>query len=193
MKLKFFATPDDWRDWLQKNHASALELWVGFHKKKTGRPTITWPQSVDEALCFGWIDGVRRSIDANSYAIRFTPRRARCIWSNINTRRAHELIAEGRMEAPGRRAFEVRDPKRSGVYSFEQDDEPTLKRAELAEFKSNPDAWKFFQQQPPGYRRLATRWVVTAKRDDTRARRLSALILDSAAGRRIGPLRRPGT
>ena len=188
---RYFATPGDWRRWLEKNHTSERELWVGFYKKSSGRPSITWPESVDEALCFGWIDGIRKTIDADSYVIRFTPRRAGSIWSDVNTRRAAELIRGKRMHPAGQRAFERRDPKKSGVYSFEQRENAKLSAAAEKEFKANRAAWSFFQSQPPGYRKIATFWVVSAKQEETRARRLAALIRDSAAGRRIGLLRRP--
>ena len=189
---KFFATPGHWRRWLEKNHGSKSELWVGFHKKSTGRPSITWPQSVDEALCFGWIDGIRKTIDSNSYVIRFTPRRAGSNWSAVNTRRVGELIRAKRMRAAGLRAFKKRDPKKTGVYSFEQQREAAkLSAAHVKEFKRNRTAWTFFQSQPPGYRKIAAWYVVSAKREETRARRLARLIKDSGAKRRIGLLQRP--
>src|SRR5512141_2159685 len=141
---KFFATPGEWRAWLEKYHGSKRELWVGFHKKHTARPSITWPQSVDEALCFGWIDGLRKSIDADSYAIRFTPRKPGSIWSNINTRRAEELIRPKRIRPAGLRAFRARAPTNTGVYSFEQQHPAKLSRAEEQQFRRNRAAWKFF-------------------------------------------------
>jgi uncharacterized protein YdeI (YjbR/CyaY-like superfamily) len=189
---RFFATPGDWHRWLENHHASERELWVGFYKKGSGRPSITWPESVDEALCFGWIDGVRKTIDGDSYVIRFTPRRAGSIWSDVNTRRAGELIREKRMHDAGVQAFKKRDPKKSGVYSFEQRKNAKLSADYEREFKRNSAAWIFFQAQPPGYRKVAAFYVMSAKREETRARRLEALIRDSAAGRRIGLLRRPG-
>lgn len=192
IRPKYFATPDDWRGWLEKHHASERELWVGFHKKGSGRPSITWPESVDEALCFGWIDGLRKTIDADSYVIRFTPRKSSSNWSTVNTRRARELIREKRMQPAGRRAFDNRDPEKSGVYSFEQREVANLSADQEKEFKRNRTAWSFFQSQPPGYRKTAIWWVISAKRDETRARRLAGLIHDSAAGRKIGPLRRRG-
>lgn len=188
---KFFATPGDWRRWLERNHGSKPDLWVGYHKKSSGRASITWPESVDEALCFGWIDGIRKTIDAHSYVIRFTPRRAGSIWSTVNTRRAGELIRENRMHDAGLRAFEKRDPKKSGVYSFEQRTNAKFSADHEKEFKRNREAWSFFQSQPPGYRKIATFYVMSAKREETRARRLATLIRDSAAGRRIGLLQRP--
>lgn len=190
MKPTFFATPAEFRRWLKHHHESAAELWVGFHKKGSGRPSITWPESVDEALCFGWIDGVRKRIDDDSYVIRFTPRKPGSTWSLVNTRRAEDLIASGRMQPTGRRTFEQRDPARSGVYSFEQREHAKLTPAQETQFKANRQAWTFFQSQPPGYRKIAVFWVVSAKQEATRARRLQLLINDSAAGQRIGLLRR---
>jgi len=187
----FFATPAAFRRWLASNHAKAKELWVGFHKKDSGEPSITWPESVDEALCFGWIDGIRKSIDAKSYKIRFTPRRRDSPWSNVNTKRAGELIDEGRMKPAGRKAFEARQEKRSGVYSFEQKDSPRLTAAQAKRFRADRKAWGFFSSQPAGYRRLTIWWIVSAKREETREKRLSTLIADSAAGLRIAQLRRP--
>lgn len=188
MEPHFFATPEDFRAWLQANHATVGELWVGFYKVGTGRPSITWPQSVDEALCVGWIDGVRKRIDDESYVIRFTPRRPGSIWSAVNIKRMGELIAEGRVHPAGLAAFEKRRDDRSAIYSYEQ-----RKTAELPEeyerrFRENTAAWEFFQSQPPGYRRTATFWVVSAKKEETRKKRISTLIADSAAGRRIAGL-----
>lgn len=187
----FFRTPAAFRRWLERHHASATELWVGFYKKGSGRPSVTYAESVDEALCFGWIDGVRKSVDADRYVNRFTPRRPGSVWSVINTRRARALIAGGRMHPAGLAAFKARDPKRSGVYSFEQRKTAALTRQETATFRADTAAWRFFASQPPGYRRLVAWWVISAKRPETRARRLRVLIADSAAGRRIGPMQRP--
>jgi len=187
---RFFPTPADFRDWFIANHESAEELWVGFYKKGSGRQSITWPESVDEALCFGWIDGIRKSIDAEAYVIRFTPRKRGSIWSKVNIARAKALAREGRMNPAGLRAFEARDEKKSGVYSFEQRESAKFDGAELKQFRANKAAWKFFEAQPPGYRRLVTYWVVTAKKPETRTRRLATLIADSAAGQRIRELRR---
>jgi uncharacterized protein YdeI (YjbR/CyaY-like superfamily) len=186
MKPTFFATPADFRRWLKKHHASATELWVGFRKKGTGKASITWPESVDEALCFGWIDGVRKSIDSESYVIRFSPRRSRSNWSLINIRRVEALTREGRMEPAGLRAFEKRQEEKSGVYAFEQREQAKLDPSSEKRFKANAKAWKFFQEQPPGYRRLMAFWVMSAKREETRARRLEKLIDDSAQGHRVG-------
>jgi uncharacterized protein YdeI (YjbR/CyaY-like superfamily) len=182
---KFFATPAAWRSWLAKNYDKKTELWVGFHKKGTGRRSITWPESVDEALCFGWIDGIRKSIDGDSYAIRFTPRKKGSNWSEVNLRRVPELITEERMHSAGLSAYEGRDPRKSGLYSFEQRQNAKLSPSEMKKFKANAKAWKFFEAQPPGYRRLMIFRTVSAKRDETRERRLKELIDESAAGRRI--------
>jgi uncharacterized protein YdeI (YjbR/CyaY-like superfamily) len=190
----FFAAPEEFRAWLEEHHATEPELLVGFYKKGSGRPSITWPESVDEALCFGWIDGVRRSLGDEAYTIRFTPRRQRSVWSNVNIRRAGELIAEGRMRPAGLAAFEARTGERSGVYSFEQKDQEkvVLDEAQAREFQAVPGAWEYFQAQAPWYRRTATWWVISAKKEETRAKRLATLIADSAAGRPIRGLdRRP--
>jgi len=186
----FFATPIDFRRWLKRHHRSERELLVGFYKKGSGRPSLTWPESVDEALSFGWIDGVRRRLDDESYSIRFTPRKRGSIWSDVNRRRVEELKRAGRMQPAGLEAYEARDAARSGVYSFEQRKAARLDPDAEARFKADRAAWRFFTSQPPGYRKTAIWWVVSAKRDETRARRLATLIEDSGAGRRIGPLRR---
>jgi uncharacterized protein YdeI (YjbR/CyaY-like superfamily) len=188
----FFATPGDFRAWLEEHHDTSAELLVGFHKKGSGKPSITWPESVDQALCFGWIDGVRRSLGADSYTIRFTPRRQRSVWSAANVKRAQELIELELMRPAGRKAFETRTERRVGVYSYEQArDAAKLDREQENEFRANAAAWEWFERQPPSYRRAATWWVVSAKREETRHRRLAALIEDSAHGRSVAPLRRP--
>ena len=173
-----------------KHHADTPELWVGFYKKDSGRASITWPESVDEALCVGWIDGLRKSIDARSYMIRFTPRKSGSIWSAVNTRRAKELIEQARMLPAGVRAFAGRDPKKTNLYSFEQRSAARFDEGLEKRFKARAKAWKFFQSQPEGYRRVATFYVMSAKQEQTRLRRLDTLIRDSAAGLRIGLLRR---
>ena len=184
-KPLFFKSPGEYRRWLEKNHESAKELWIGFWKKATGKPSVTWQQIVDESLCFGWIDGIRKSIDADSFKQRVTPRRATSIWSETNIRRVGELTAEGRMHAAGHTAFEKRD--RTKVYSYENMNRG-LGPAEEARFRKSRKAWEFFQAQPPGYRRLAGWWVTSAKKEETRQRRLESLMRDSAAGRRIAGL-----
>ena len=186
----FFATPAELRAWLERHHADRRELLVGFYRKASGRPSITWPQSVDEALCFGWIDGIRRSLGEEAYTIRFTPRQARSTWSAVNVRRAGELIAEGRMTSAGLAAFEARSADRTAIYSHEQRRAAALEPDQEARFRAAPEAWEWFQARAPSYRRAAIHWVTSAKRAETRERRLGALIEDSAAGRPIGPLAR---
>jgi uncharacterized protein YdeI (YjbR/CyaY-like superfamily) len=186
----FFETLQDFARWLRRNHKKATELWVGYYKKGTGRPSLTWPESVREALRFGWIDGLRRGLDDQSYKIRFTPRKPTSTWSQINVRTAEELIAEGKMEPAGLAAFEARRARRSGVYTYEQkggDAEAQVER----QLEKNRAAWAFFKNQPPWYRRTSARWVMSAKREETRQRRLATLTADSARKRTIGPLTRP--
>ena len=189
MEPKFFATPADWRDWLEKHHGQQKELLVGLCKKDSGKPSITWPESVDGALCFGWIDGVRRSIDHESYSIRFTPRKPRSYWSVVNIKRAQELTRQGLMHPAGIKAFEARAGERSGVYSFEQQS-VKFESEQEKKFRMNRAGWKFFQSQPPWYRRTATWWVISAKREDTRAKRLAILMGHSEQGQTIPPLTR---
>ena len=184
MKPTFFKSTAEFRQWLEEHHATAQELWVGFYKKASGKASISWPESVDEALCFGWIDGIRKSVDDFSYTIRFTPRRPRSIWSAVNITRAGELERQGRIRPSGRKAFEARVEKRSGIYSYEQ------RKAELDDpygkkLRQNKEAWGFYQAQPASYRKAANWWVLSAKKEETRVRRLEKLIEDSAAGRRI--------
>ncbi|MEA2413301.1 MAG: hypothetical protein QOC77_3862 [Thermoleophilaceae bacterium] len=190
MEPTFFETPEQFRAWLEQHHESERELLVGFYRKGTGRPSITWPQSVDEALCFGWIDGIRRSIDHESYSIRFTPRKPTSNWSSVNIARVAELAKQGRMRPAGTSAFERRSEARSGIYSYEQRMAAQFGADQQRELEANDAAWRFFQAQPRGYRRTATYWVVTAKRDETRRKRLATLIEDSAAGRRLRHLSR---
>lgn len=184
MTPKFFPNPAAFRKWLSANHAKSKELWVGFYKKDSGKASITWPESVDEALCFGWIDGIRKTIDKQSYRIRFSPRKPDSIWSAVNIRNVERLIKEKRMTAAGLKAFEARKEYRSGIYSYEQ------RPAELVEpyasqFKRNKGAWKFFQAQPPYYRKTMTWWIVSAKKEETRSARLEKLIEASAQGKRL--------
>ncbi len=188
----FFAAPDDFRGWLAAHHDTEPELWVGFWKVATGRPSVTWPLAVDQALCYGWIDGVRKTIDAEAYRIRFTPRRAGSTWSNVNVARVAELTAQGLMTPTGAAAFERRTPERTGRYAYERE-HATFGADQETAFRANAGAWAFFHAQPPSYRRVATYWVVSAKREQTRARRLATLIEDSANGRRLAQLTRPGT
>ncbi len=191
MRPRFFSTPADFRAWLEAHHETEKELLVGFHKKGSGKPSITWPESVDEALCFGWIDGVRRSLPPAAYTIRFTPRRPTSIWSAVNVARAAELKKNGRMRPAGLRAFAARTPERTGIYSFERKKLAKLSKEQETTLRANRKAAAFFDAQPPGYRWLVIHWVTSAKRSETRERRLARLIADSAAGRRIGMLARP--
>jgi len=195
VKPTFFRTPADFRKWFEKNHDRVPELLVGFYKKGSGKPSITWPESVDEALCFGWIDGIRRTIDEESYSIRFTPRRARSVWSAVNLKRVAELTKLGRMHPSGLRTFEARDPRRTYTYSFEQRKEGQKLGPEYqAKLEANAKAWAFFQAQAPYYQRTVSWWVMSAKKEETRLKRLTTLIDDSAHGQRIGPMRaaKPG-
>ena len=185
MQPHFFKTPADFRKWLAKNHASATELLVGFYKKDSGKPSITWPESVDEALSFGWIDGIRRRIDDVSYSIRFTPRKKSSTWSAINIARVAELTKLGRMQPAGLRAFEHRRDEKSAIYAYENEAR-TLSADDEKKFRANKKAWDFFNAQPPGYRRLTIYWITSAKKEETRARRLATLIEDSENARRLG-------
>ena len=189
MTPEFFPSPAAFRRWLQAHHGAETVLWVGYHKVATGKPSMSWSDSVDEALCYGWIDGLRRSVDADAYMIRFTPRRSTSIWSDINTKKMQLLIAAGRMRPAGLRVFEARQANRAGVYAFESKAQ-WLSAAELAGFRKKAAAWKFFEAQPQGYRRTAAHWVGSAKRPETRAKRFATLVADSAAGLRIAQLRR---
>lgn len=185
MKILFFKAPPEFRNWLEKNHEQETELWVGFYKKGTGKPSLTWPESVDQALCFGWIDGIRKRIDESSYKIRFTPRKARSIWSAVNCKRIQELIQLEKVHLAGLKAFQARNEKRSGIYAYEQK-KHKLDPAYEKKFRSKKTAWAFFQSQAPWYQRTTTHWVTSAKREETRWKRLETLIQDSAQGRRIG-------
>lgn len=155
-KPQFFATPAAWHEWLERHHSSAQELWVGFYKRDSGHPSITWPESVDGALCFGWIDGVRKSINAASYMIRFTPRKSRSTWSAVNLKRATALSAEGLMHPAGLAAFAERDGDKSKIYSYEQRKTAKLPPDFERQFRKQPSAWKFFQAQPHWYRRTSS-------------------------------------
>jgi uncharacterized protein YdeI (YjbR/CyaY-like superfamily) len=188
MEPTFFATPDEFRAWLDKHHATESEVLVRLYKKGSGRPSITWPESVDQALCFGWIDGVRRRIDDESYTIRFTPRKARSTWSAVNVKRVGELTAEGLMHPAGLAAFERRSDDKTAIYAYEQRKAAKLDAEQERRFKADEKAWAWFQAQAPSYRRTATYWVISAKKAETRQRRLERLIADSAAGRPIPSL-----
>jgi uncharacterized protein YdeI (YjbR/CyaY-like superfamily) len=181
----FFQTPSAFRRWFAKNYERAPELWVGFHRKDSGRPSITWPESVDEALCYGWIDGIRKKVDAESYKIRFTPRRAKSTWSAVNIARIAVLTREGRMRPAGIAAFARREETNSARYSFENGESAKLSADDEREFRRDPVAWEFFQCQPAGYRRLAAWFVISAKRSETRRTRLQRVIAESRSRRRI--------
>lgn len=187
----FFATPAELRRWFEKNHATAKEASIGYYKRDSGVPSITWPESVDQALCFGWIDGVRNGIDDKRYRIRFTPRKTTSIWSTINIGRVKELTKLGLMKPAGLAAFEARSEKKSGVYSFEQAEASKLPAAFAKQLKANPKASAFFEAQPPWYQRSVTHWIVSAKKDETKEKRLADLIACSAAGRTVAPFTRP--
>jgi uncharacterized protein YdeI (YjbR/CyaY-like superfamily) len=187
----FFRTQKELRRWFERNHRSAAELWVGFYKKGSGKPTITWPEAVDEALCFGWIDGIRKSLGSESYANRFTPRRVRSTWSAVNVKRARELIELGLMTPAGLAAFGARQKRRTGIYSYEQRPRELPPEYER-KLKANRRAWEFWREVAPSYRKAATWWVISAKKEETRARRLATLIETSANGERVPPLRPPG-
>ena len=184
MKPKFFRTPADFRTWLEKNHATVTGLWVGFYTKGSGKPSITWPESVDQALCFGWIDGIRKRVDEISYQIRFTPRRRGSIWSAINIKRAKELVRQKQMRPRGLKAFAARIENKSGIYSYEQ------RSTELSEpyaklLKMNKAASNFFEREAPSYRKMICWWIISAKREETRRDRLAKLISESAKGKRL--------
>ena len=191
MEIHFFETPEGWRAWLAEHHATATEVEVGFRRRASGLPSLTWPESVDEALCFGWIDGVRRSVDETSYRIRFTPRRARSTWSRVNIAKAEALIAGGRMEPAGLAAFEARTEANSGVYSFEQGRPAALAPEYEARLRADAAVWADFSARPAWYRRAAAHWVTSAKREATRERRLAQLIECSGQGRTVPPLTPP--
>jgi uncharacterized protein YdeI (YjbR/CyaY-like superfamily) len=189
MKPVFFATADELGAWLEQHHETADELWVGLYKKASGKPSVTWPEVVEQALRFGWIDGVRRGIDEESYANRLTPRRPTSNWSAINVAKVEELKERGLMTPAGLRAYEARTPERTGVYSFER--EPAELPPEFQKrLRANAAAREWFEARPPGYRRTAVHWVVSAKREETRLRRLQQLIEASADGRPVPPLAR---
>ena len=186
-KPKFFTTQEKFREWLEKNHASADELVVGFHKKSSGKKSITYGEALDEALCFGWIDGVKRSLDETSYTQRFTPRRARSIWSLVNVKHVERLKKEGRMHAAGLAAYAQRDPKRTGIYAFEN--APRELSAEYEkELRKVKGAWEYFQTYPPYLKKTVSFWVMSAKKEETRTARLKRLIDSCAKGERIGVL-----
>jgi uncharacterized protein YdeI (YjbR/CyaY-like superfamily) len=189
MNTLFFPTPADFREWLAQHHNQASEVWVGFYKVGSGKPSITWSEAVDQALCYGWIDGIRKSIDADSYQIRFTPRKPNSIWSAVNLRKMQELIQAGLMQPAGLAIYEKRKENNAQLYSFEQE-VVVLSEADQNELASNEKAWHFFQSQAPSYRKAAIWWVISAKTEATRRKRLTTLIQDSEAGQRLAHLTR---
>jgi uncharacterized protein YdeI (YjbR/CyaY-like superfamily) len=184
----FFSTPAELRAWLEEHHERASELWVGYYKKATGRRSLTWSEVVDEALCFGWIDGKAQRIDEDRYRQRLTPRRPNSNWSAVNIAKVERLRAEGRMAPAGEAAFAARSEDRPAAYSYERRHEAAFDEEQVATFRANPSAWEWFSGQAPSYRTLATFWVVSAKRPGTRRRRLETLIECSAEERRVPPL-----
>ena len=181
---RFFKTPAAFRKWLAANHTKSKELWVAFYRKDSGKPSITWPESVDEALCFGWIDGVRKRLDEQSYVIRFSPRKPASIWSAVNIRNVERLTKENRMRPAGLKAYGLRKENRSGIYAYEQRS-PELTEPYAGILKRNKEAAKFFQAQPPGYRKRMNWYIVSAKREETRLERLDRLINASQNHRRL--------
>jgi uncharacterized protein YdeI (YjbR/CyaY-like superfamily) len=189
MKVKYFKSPTALRGWLEANHDRCTELWVGFYKIASGKPSVTYAEAVEQALCFGWIDGVKKSVDANSYTHRFTPRKPNSKWSALNLERARKLKAAGSMEAAGLKAFEAADVV-TRSYSYEQRNSAKLNLAEEGKFRACQKAWDFFQAQAPWYRRTASWWVISAKKEETREKRLARLIAHSLAGEAVPPLNR---
>jgi len=187
MRPTFFRSPTEFRAWLEENHATVTVLLVGFYRTDSGKGGITYPEALDEALCFGWIDGIRRRFDESSYTIRFTPRKPGSIWSAVNTKRVGELMKAGRMHPAGRKEFDQRDRKKSELYSYERES-CKLEGEYAKKFRANKKAWQFYQAQAPWYRRTSAWWVVSAKREETRTRRLAKLIEDSAKGKRLDML-----
>ena len=185
VKPTFFRTPRDFRTWLEKHHATSRELLVGFHKKDSGKRSITYPEALDEALCFGWIDGIRKNYDATSYTIRFTPRNPSSIWSLVNIGHVRRLTKLGKMTAAGARAFQRRDKKKSALYSFENRERPFAPRHAKI-FKANEKAWDYFRSQAPSYQKVARFWIAQAKQEETRLRRLYSLIRAAEKGQKLG-------
>ena len=181
---RYFSAPEDFRAWLEQHHERESEVWVGYWKKHTGKPSLTWSQAVDEALCFGWIDGVLRRVDDERHMQRFTPRKPTSNWSAVNVAKVEQLRAAGRMRPAGEAAFALRREEKSGVYAYEQRHLAALEPEQEERFRANAAAWEYWSAAPDGYRKMATWWVVSAKRPETREKRLTTLIEASAAGRR---------
>ena len=192
-RARYFRSSAEFRNWLAEHHDSADELLVGYYKKPVTQPTMSWSESVDEALCYGWIDGIRRRVDDDRYTIRFTPRRPGSNWSNVNLRKVEELTEHGRMQPAGLAAWEARRPERSGVYSFERADEARLAPEYERQFRRKRTAWRFFSKDlAPGYRKQTIHWIMSAKQETTRKRRLQAAIDSAAEKQKIPQLRKPG-
>jgi len=189
-KPTFFSTPADFRAWLEAHHDKLREQLVGFHKKDSGKPSITWPESVQVALCFGWIDGVRKSLDETSYTIRFTPRKPTSTWSSINIKLVRKLTKQGLMHPAGLKAFAARRAKKSAIYSYEQRNSAQFTREQAKQFRANKAAWEFFGSQVPWYQKVCTYWVITAKREETKLKRFSLLIEHSQNRRTLPHLTR---
>ena len=188
-EVLFFESPDSFRDWLQQNHLTVTEQWVGFYKKQTQLPSITWPESVDQALCFGWIDGLRKSIDDKAYKIRFTPRKPQSHWSAVNINRMKELQKMGMVEERGLEAFERRNSKRAKLAAYEQSGVVELASAYQRQFEKDKDAWQDFNNRAPSYRKQCIWWVMSAKKEETQKRRLGILIESCKLGQKVPPLR----
>ena len=189
MKIRFFKSPSELRAWFKANHEKRRELWIGFHKIGSGKPTVSYSEAVEQALCFGWIDGVKKSVDANSYTHRFSPRKPRSKWSAVNLERARKLVASGTMEAAGLQALQGAKAA-SRAYSYEQRDSARLSETDERQFRRSEKAWQFFQNQAPWYRRTASWWVISAKKEETRQKRLAGLIAHSLEQETIPPLTR---
>lgn len=189
MEALFFENSSDLRQWFETHHATAQELWVGYYKKDSGKLSITWPESVDQALCFGWIDGIRKSIDGISYKIRFTPRKTRSTWSNVNINRIQKLMKADLVQPAGLKAFQQRKEEKSGIYAYEQKNQKLTDEYEQ-KLKANSQAWAFFQTQSAWYQRMASWWIISAKKEETQLKRLDQLISDSAQGQTIQQLTR---
>lgn len=184
MEPIFFKDQHDFRKWLEKNHLKKAEIIAGYYKKGTGKPSMTWSESVDQALCFGWIDGIRRSIDGESYCIRFTPRRPSSTWSNVNIKKVEELVEKGLMKKEGLEAFEKMRISGAGIYSYENE-ETGFDEKSIALFRSNKKAWDYFEKLPPSYVRAVSRWIMSAKQEQTRLTRLGKLINACENNRRL--------
>ncbi len=184
MSPTFFQNTSEFRAWLEENHQTAIELWVGYYRVETGKPSMTWSESVDQALCFGWIDGIRKKVDDQSYTIRFTPRKPGSTWSRINIDKVEALSAQGLMHPAGIKAYSFKKENKSGIYSFENEIKD-LPEEYAQIFKENKAAWEFYSVQPPSYRKVMTHWVLSAKQESTKLSRMNKLIGESGKKKRI--------